>query len=213
MVNHPHYKLQVQPQKGLGQGNIHSPMLWNCTINEVGKILSNENIKGQLFAVDIAILTSHENLNVASAILQRALNQMRMWALKNDLKVNTTKSQYAIFSTQYLSNLRLALHWGNQMLQRAATIKYPGLNFTEQLDWQHHLNIVTSKAKQNMRNLTNSLGKTWGLTPQLTRMKVQKLDKISRNIQRWALKQIGVFWEKTPMARLEIIAAIPPLQQ
>ncbi len=44
-------------------------------------------------------------------------------------------------------------------------------------------------------------------------IKVQKLDKISRNIQRWALKQIGVFWEKTPMAGLEIIAAIPPLQQ
>jgi hypothetical protein len=102
MVNHPHYKLQVQPQKGLGQGNILSPMLWNCTINEVGKILSNENIKGQLFAVDIAILTSHENLNVASAILQRALNQIRMWALKNDLKVNT--------KTQCHSNLRLALH-------------------------------------------------------------------------------------------------------
>jgi Reverse transcriptase (RNA-dependent DNA polymerase) len=167
-VNHPYYKLQVQPQKGSGQGNVLSPMLWNCTINEVGKMLSNENIKGQLFADDIAILASHENLNVASAILQRALNQIRIWALKNDLKVNTTKSQYVIFSTKCPANLRLALHWGNQMLQRANKIKYLGLNFTEHLDWQHHLNIVTSKAKQNMRNLTNSLGKTWGPTPQLT---------------------------------------------
>ena len=120
------------------------------------------------------------------------------------------------------------------MLQRATKVKYLGLNFTEQLDWQHHLNIVTSKAKQTMRNLTNSLGKTWGPTPTLTRwlytaiirpqityaahiwagtFKAHKLDQISRNIQRWALKQIGVFREKTPTAGLEIIAAIPPLQQ
>jgi len=132
-------------------------------------MLSNENIKGQLFADDIAILASHENFNVASDILQRALNHIRMWALKNDLQVNTAKSHYVIFSTQCPSNLRLALHWGNQMLQRATKVKYLGLNFTEQLDWQHHLNIVTSKAKQNMRNLTNSLGKTWGPTPKLTR--------------------------------------------
>jgi ribonuclease HI len=195
-------------------------------------MLSNENIKGQLFADDIAILASHENLNVASAILQRALNHIRSWALKYDLKVNTTKSQYVIFSTKCPANLRLALRWGNQMLQRTPNIKYLGLNFTERLDWQHHLNIVTSKAKQNMRNLVNSLGKTWGPTPTLTRwlytaiirpqisyaahiwastLKVHKLDQISRHIQRWALKQIGVFREKTPTAGLEIIAAIPPL--
>jgi ribonuclease HI len=231
-VNHPHYKLQVQPRKGSGQGNVLSPMLWNCTINEIGTMLSNENIKGQLFADDIAILASHENLNVASAILQRALNHIRSWALKYDLKVNTTKSQYVIFSTKCPANLRLALRWGNQMLQRTPNIKYLGLNFTERLDWQHHLNIVTSKAKQNMRNLVNSLGKTWGPTPTLTRwlytaiirpqisyaahiwastLKVHKLDQISRHIQRWALKQIGVFREKTPTAGLEIIAAIPPL--
>jgi len=93
MVNHPHYKLQVvQPQKGSGQDRILSLMLWNCTINEVGKMLSNKNIKGQCFADDIEILASHENLNVASAIIQRALNQIRISAIKNDLKVNTTKS-------------------------------------------------------------------------------------------------------------------------
>jgi len=196
-------------------------MLWNCLINEIGISLSNKQIKGQLFADDIAIMASHPNLNNSAAQLQSGLHL-----------INTTKSQYLIFSNKCPNNLRLALYWGNQMLNRASKIKYLGLHFTEKLEWQTHLNIVTAKAKQRMCNLTNSLGKTWGPAPLLTRwlytaiirpqltyaahiwassINLQKLDKMSRNIQRWALKQIGVFRTKTPTAGLEIIAAIPPL--
>jgi len=231
-VNHPHYKIQAHPQTGSGQGNVLSPMLWNCIINEVGSLLSHNNIKGQLFADDVAILASHIDLNQAAAKLQTGLNLIQLWAERNNLQVNTTKSKYLIFSKVCPKNLQLALHWGNQMFQRATQIKYLGLHITEKLDWQTHLSIVTSKAKQNMRNLTNSLGKTWGPSPLLTRwlytaiirpqisyaahiwagsIKAQQLDKLSRNIQRWALKQIGLFREKTPMAGLEIIAAVPPL--
>jgi len=231
-ATHPHYKLYAQPQRGSGQGNVLSPMLWNCVIDEVGKTLSNSNIKGQLFADDIAILASHHNLNNAAAHLQSGLNLIRKWAEQNQLQVNTTKTQYLIFSKTCPKNLRLALKWGDKMLQRTSQIKYLGLHFTEKLEWQTHLNIVSTNAKQRMRNLTHALGKTWGPTPLLTRwlytaiirpqisyaahvwantINIQKIDKISRNIQRWALKQIGLFREKTPTAGLEIIAAIPPL--
>ena len=133
-VNHPHYKLQAHPQRGSGQGNVLSPMLWNCIINEMGIMLSNQNIKGQLFADDIEILASHANLNHAAAKLQNGLNQIRQWAERNNLQVNTSKSKYLIFSNSCPKNLGLALHWGNQMLQRAPQIKYLGLLFTDKLE-------------------------------------------------------------------------------
>jgi len=231
-VSTPHLNIQAQPKRGSGQGNVLSPMLWNCLINEIGTMLSNQQIKGQLFADDIAIMASHSNLNNAAAQLQAGLHRIWQWADKNNLKVNTTKSQYLIFSNSCPKNLRLALYWDTQMLQRATQIKYLGLNLTEKLDWQTHLNIITAKAKKSMCNLINSIGKTWGPAPLLTRwlytaiirpqisyaahiwassLSIPKIDKISRNIQRWALKQIGVFRSKTPTAGLEIIAAIPPL--
>jgi len=228
----PHYTLHSQPTKGSGQGNVLSPMLWNCTINEIGLELSNRQIRGQLFADDIAIHASNDNLNAAAATLQTGLDLINRWALAQDLKVNTTKSVYLIFSEKCPKNLRLALYWGNQMLQRATQIKYLGLNFTEKLEWKTHLSIITTKAKKQMMNLANSIGKEWGPSPFLTKwlytaiirpkftyaahvwansINTQKLDAISRNIQRWALKQLGPIREKTPTAGLEVITGMPPL--
>jgi len=232
-IKTPHQNLLTRPLRGSGQGNVLSPMLWNCIINEIGFSLSQYKIKGQLFADDIAIHASHTDLNAIAAQLQTGLNLIHQWANRQQLKVNITKSQYIIFSKNCPKNLRLAINWGHQMLQRTTQIKYLGLNITETLDWQTHLNIITTKAKKQMRCLANSIGKTWGPIPLLTKwlytaiirpklsygahvwahsIDTQKLDKISRNIQKWALKQLGPFRDKTPTAGLEIITATPPLQ-
>jgi len=42
--------LKFYPARGTAQGNVLSPMLWNCVVNKVGEIMDNLNIGGCLFA-------------------------------------------------------------------------------------------------------------------------------------------------------------------
>jgi len=102
----------------------------------------------------------------------------------------------------------------------------------EGLKWHDHFNLVFDKAKREMMQINKALSKIIGPSPKLThwlytgvirpkityaahvwcgRISNYKLEKKSRQIQRWALTKLGPIRENTPTAGLEIITKTVPL--
>ncbi len=102
----------------------------------------------------------------------------------------------------------------------------------EGLKWNEHFNQVVEKAKKDMTCISIMLSKVIGPSPKLThwvytavicpkityaahvwcgKISNYKLEKKSRQIQRWAFTKLGPIRENTPTAGLEIITKTVPL--
>ncbi len=59
------------PTKGTAQGNVLSPMLWNCIVDQVGDIMDRHNIGGCIFADDIVVAAKGNNLKHITTTIQK----------------------------------------------------------------------------------------------------------------------------------------------
>lgn len=94
-------------------------------------------------ADDTAILSSHDDLNVACQTLQVHRNKMQDWHTKWRLQVNVAKFQHTTFA--FYGNTS-GFTW-NYMLKRSNVIKYLGFHLERRLTWKQH-----AMAKKNKWN-------------------------------------------------------------
>jgi ribonuclease HI len=232
---HPTNKeITIYPTKGTAQGNVLSPMLWNCIADRVGSIMDKYDIGGSLFADDTVIAARGNNTYDITTTLQQAINEIAEWANEEGLTFNVSKSHAILF---YGRNQRdppqyQPLYLNNQVITYKTDTVYLGVKFTDQLKWTDHFKMVFDRAKRDMVQISKALQKKYGPSPKLThwiytgiiRPKITYaahiwcgnisnyiFDKKSRQIQRWALTKLGPIREYTPTAGLEIITKTIPL--
>jgi ribonuclease HI len=233
-INPSNKTLTIYPTKGTAQGNVLSPMLWNCVINQVGSIMDKYNLGGCLFADDVVIAASNPSTQTATNKLQQALNEIVTWADEEGLSFNVSKSHAVLFygQKQHDPPIYHPIYLKNQDIAYKNETMYLGVLITDQLSWSNHFNMVFNRAKKDMVMISKSLHKKYGPSPKLThwiytgiiRPKITyaahlwcgnisnyTLDKKSRQIQRWALTKMGPIREHTPTAGLEIITKTIPL--
>jgi len=68
--------IKMYPTIGSAQGNVLSPLLWNCVFEKVAKILKRHKIKCIFFADDSTLIVTGHNIANMTTILQRALHQL-----------------------------------------------------------------------------------------------------------------------------------------
>jgi hypothetical protein len=225
-------QLKIYPTKGTAQGNVLSPMLWNCIVNRIGDMMDSLNIGGCIFADDVIIAARGSDLTQIHSIIQTALNHINAWAEEEGLRFNTGKSHSLLFNSRGKNLPIPPLMLNGKILNHQSTTKYLGVLVDGGLRWHDHLNQAVVRAKRDMVRINNTLSKTFGPSPKLThwiytgiirpkityaahvwcgRISNFLLEKRSRQIQRWALTKMGPIRECTPTAGLEIITATTPL--
>ena len=223
--------ISINPERGTAQGNVLSPMLWNLVVDKIGHIIEQNEIQGTIFADDILLISKGRNHIEVTNKLQNALDQVRQWSMEQKLEINLQKTQTMCFTKNCNPPFKLFL--GNNPISQTHCTKYLGLTVTENLDWTHHYKNVQKIAKTQLITAIKAIGKNWGPSPKLThwlykaviRPKISYaahiwahaipnaiMDRLSRQIQRWALIRLGPVREKSPIAGLEIITGTPPLK-
>jgi ribonuclease HI len=223
--------MEFYPTKGTAQGNVLSPMLWNCVVDQVGSIMDKHKVGGCLFADDVAIAVSHANIDTPINLTQKVLDDIRDWAQMEGLQLNVSKTHYLIFNNKN-NNPHTPLTWYGHPLNIQDSTKYLGVLLNNNLRWTDHFDMVFDRAKRDMVLISKALHKRVGPSPKLThwiytgiiRPKItyaahiwcgkisnSTLDKKSRQIQRWALIKLGPIREHTPTAGLEILTKTTPL--
>jgi hypothetical protein len=99
--------------------------------------------------------------------MQRALDIVEGWCLKEKLQVNPSKTALIPFTDKKnLEGLRLPTFF-TERLKIAGEVKYLGLTPDRRLTWNQHLQNVTNKCKMALMVGRRTFGKTWGLKPQM----------------------------------------------
>ena len=224
--------IKIFPTKGTAQGNVLSPMLWNCIVDQVGDIMDRHNIGGCIFADDIVVAAKGNNLKHITTTIQKALDNIEAWAEDEGLKFNLGKSHPILFQNNNKKNHSIPITLNGKNLNYQESTKYLGVTLNNKLRWTEHFNNVFKASKRDMIIINKALQKSLGPSPKLThwiytgiiRPKITyashiwcgaisnfELEKRSRQIQRWALTKMGPIRQNTPTAGLEIITRTIPL--
>ena len=131
-------------QAGTPQGSPLSPILFSLLINGIGKILKKFNLKYALFADDLTIWKIHSRINHIQKTLQTATTAIIKFFTKINLKVNSKKCQYSIF-TNIRKELKMKILINNQEIEYNPNPVILGITFDKKLNFIEHFDNLTKK--------------------------------------------------------------------
>ena len=112
------YSSYKQVKRGLPLGSISSTTLFNIMINDLCQTLKKiPGIEVVLNADDLAIIFSNQNKEEIEKKLNKALESLNEWTVKNEMVINQEKTKFQIFSmSNTIKTLNLKLN-GTSLLQ------------------------------------------------------------------------------------------------
>ena len=147
---------------GVLQGSVLSPTLFLIFINDNTDQLP-EGIVVSLFADDLAILASHEDLNEAARILQEGLDAVEAWAKKWKMQLNVEKCEITHFTTWTKeASWRPSVTLHGHTLQYAEAPTFLGVTFDWKLSFTKHVDKLKKKLAPRINTLRCLTGKSWG---------------------------------------------------
>ena len=90
-------------KEGVPQGSVLSPTLFSIYINDIQKIIP-KGVNAALYADDLAIWTTKENIGTAKVRLQITLDNLKMWTHDWIMKDNAEKTTYTTFTLSTKKN-------------------------------------------------------------------------------------------------------------
>lgn len=139
---------------GVPQGGILSPLLFNIYASDQPV---TENTLVADYADDKALISIHENPQIASGNLQIHLNLMSSWYTKWRLKLNHTKSIHTTFTLKH--GLCPPVSLDNIPIPASDTVKYLGLIIDKRLTWSPHIRSKRLILNSRSRMLKTILSK------------------------------------------------------
>ena len=136
---------EVPVTSGVPKGSVLGPLLFLLYINDLP-----QNIQSQvrLFADDTAVYLTVTSLEDAN-ILQSDLDTLEEWERTCDIEFNPGKCQ-VLHITRSRQPLQSQYTLHGQVLESVDSAKYLGVNISQDLSWNHHINEITGKANRTL---------------------------------------------------------------
>lgn len=215
--------------RGLPQGSVLSPLLYNIYTYDLEKAL-NGSVSVLQYADDLLLYTSDASLDNACNTLTYSLNLLKSWLNCNGLELSTSKSSVVVFSRRRIPP-DIVVKYNNLPLPVATHAKFLGVILDSKLTGAPYYDHIVAKCER-MLNIVRCLsGVWWGAHPfsmklfynALIRsvldygtfllesgsvMGIKKLDVI----QSKALRIITGSMKSSPVNALQVECCDPPLQ-
>ena len=150
--------------KGVPQGGILSPLLWNIVIDTLLELFTMDPTFAQAFADDIVLMINGSDAESLLGLMNRALRKIKEWGEKHKLNFSSTKTT-AIHFTRKRTSPTTKLMLGDNELKMQDSVKYLGIILDRKLSWNKHIDSIYNKAMISMGRCRRAIGKTWGLSP------------------------------------------------
>jgi len=137
---------------GVPQGSVLGPLLFLAYINDLPQ---NVRSKVRLFADDTTIYLSLTPAD-QSVTLQNDLKTPENWELELDMEFNSSKCQ-VIHVTKRKHRFPTHYTLPGVQLESVSSAKYLGVDISNDLSWDNHINRSTRKANQTLGFLSRNL--------------------------------------------------------
>ena len=128
---------------GVPQGSILGPLLFFIYIND---IVNELRASVRLFADDTSLYIVVENPNTAAVTLNNDLNFITNWATDWLVDFNAAKTQSMILTLKRNSPYHPPLYMNGLAITETSSHKHLGLTFTNNCNWNEHINNITAAA-------------------------------------------------------------------
>jgi hypothetical protein len=144
----------VQITRGVPQGSILGPVLFNLYYNDVISEFSEKDIT--LFADDTAIVASaHDCISLQSS-LQTRLNIVDEHLCSLNMELNTDKTKTLIFMNDTVEPLNAR----GATVQSCSTFKYLGIHIDSDLSWTTHIDHLINRIHKMLYVVYRCTGKS-----------------------------------------------------
>ena len=130
--------------RGVPQGSIIGPLLFLVYINDLPNCLGDGFPR--MFADDINISFSSENLSELENVINSSLINLNKWLIANKLSLNIAKTEFMVIgSRQRLSTFNsheLRVTVDDEPVRQVKSTKTLGLTLNENLTWRNHFEDI-----------------------------------------------------------------------
>jgi hypothetical protein len=113
------------PIQGTGQGGILSPTIWNFVMDLFLELFETHTADVLGYAVDRAIISIANDIDIAQQVMQTALNKAQAWADTVGLEFSIAKTKAMIFSRQKEPpTIMIPLQMVDEDIEEVDTFKY-----------------------------------------------------------------------------------------
>ena len=121
----------------------------------------SKKVYPSLYADDLALLCTEEELGTAKIRLQTTLNGISKWASDWGLSVNKTKTTYTVF-TLSTKKCNVKLEMNSWSLQKDDNPTYLGVTFDTTLTWKKQTEKCLKRGMQRTALIKKIAGSKWG---------------------------------------------------
>ena len=147
-----HASLLKSIERGVPQGSILGPLLFNIYINDLPK--SNPNSDDYiLYADDTSILINETDPTALGNRLNSAISHTITWLTSNELCLNLTKTNYMHINTTKNRQLSNITPNSPNIIQKTDKTKFLGLHISSDLAWNHHIHHIINKIRPGIAML------------------------------------------------------------
>ena len=173
-------------RKGVPQGAILSPTLWNIVMDELLTDLEQSELGFQIaFADDLNLLLSDNDAMILEYKANTVIKKATDWGNRNGLKFNTTKTQ--IMKININNDYAFNIQMYDESLIFQSTVKCLGIIIDDRLRFKIFIDNLINSTKNGFAWFNMIVKNTFGLNPHLTRLvyKVYVEPKLTYACQIW----------------------------
>lgn len=149
--------------KGLPQGSVLSPLLYNIYTHDIENFV-DKNINILQYADDLVLYITDKNIENASVAMNLTLTKLQKWLDINGLQISPSKSTTILFTRQQ-SPPRPLILLDNKHIPYKDNTKFLGMLIDSKLSGSLHCNYITNKCEKLINIIRCLAGIWWGAHP------------------------------------------------